>query len=208
MRHFAIAAALLAATAWLGVAARGDERGALQTPMPVKRILEVRRFTLATSFPYSWSREKLDVSSGALVVLEVDPKYVMPTTAFRPVLYAGNLPVQRLNQGDKSGRVIGLIPGNVDLATTPIWFGAPELPDRVTADMARTELGRAEKAGIRATPRTKSALAERPVAVAPDLAALLRTVGADLVLVHSPQEKELARIWRLPVARAPPAKPD
>jgi hypothetical protein len=35
-----------------------------------------------------------------------------------------------------------------------------------------------------------------------DAAALLRGLAADLVLQYSPQEKDLAAQWRLPIARA------
>ena len=147
------------------------------------------------------------VSSGTLVVLEVDPALVVPRDTLEPVLYAGNIPVMRLNHGHKSGRVIGIIPGNVDLATTPIWFGAPELPGRVTTAMAKTERARAEKAGaVRAFGQTPIVGLDQSAAASEDLAALLRTLAADLVLKYSPQEKDLADSWRLPVAKAPPKK--
>src|SRR5262245_55748373 len=83
-----------------GGTAHGEDQAALVTPAPVRNVLEVRRFKLATPFVYSWSKEKLEVSAGALVVLEVDPRYLVPDSSLRPVLYAGDLPVQRLNQGD------------------------------------------------------------------------------------------------------------
>ncbi len=44
----------------------------------------------------------------------------------------------------------------------------------------------------------------RPAATAADLAALLRDQVAPLVLDYSPQEKDLAETWRLPVAKASP----
>jgi hypothetical protein len=144
------------------------------------------------------------VSSGTIVVLEVDPALVVPRDALEPVLYAGNVPVMRLNHGHKSGRVVGIIPGNVDLATVPIWFGAPELPGRVTTAMAEAERGRAEKSGaLRTFGQTSIVGLNQSTAASEDLAALLRTVAADLVLAYSPQEKDLVEAWRLPVAKAP-----
>ena len=142
------------------------------------------------------------VSSGTLVVLEVDPALVIPRNTLEPVLYAGNIPVQRLNHGDKSGRVIGIVPGNIDVTTMPVWFGTPQLPERVTTAMAETERTRAEKAGFTRTfERTSIVGLDSPATVSKDLAALLRTVAADLVLTYSPQDKDLAESWRLPVAR-------
>jgi hypothetical protein len=183
-----------------------DERAA-PTPASVKGILLARRFTLQTPYTNTWSRERGKVSRGTFVVLEVDPAYVDPRdVALNPVLYAGDATVIRLNHGSGSGRVIGIIPGDVDLATTPIWFGSPELPERVTQDVVRVERARAEKAGLRPFPATRIASVERPAVAAADLAALLRDVAAQLVYEYSPQEKRLADTWRLPEAKATPKK--
>ena len=177
------------------------------TPVAVKGILLARRFTLATPYINNWSKERARVSTGVLVVVEVNPAYVDPRDAvMNPVLYAGDVAVIPLNQGNRSGRVIGIIPGNVDLTTAPIWFGAPELPERITPDVVRSERARAEKAGVRALPATKISSVERPAVTAQDLATLLRTVAADLVYEYSPQEKELADSWRLPEAKASPRR--
>ena len=177
------------------------------TPAPVKNILLVRPFTLGRPYLYDWSAEKLTVQSGLLVVLEVDPALVVARDSLEPVLYAGDVPVQRLNHGSASGRVIGIIPGNVNLAATPIWFGAPGLPGRITAEMARAARSKAERAEIRPFPANKIAAVTRPAVSAPDLTALLRDVAAALVEQYSPQEKDLANLWRLPVAEAPRRKP-
>jgi hypothetical protein len=209
-----IAAVVLAALL-LGLPVRGTcqsnalpaEVAAPATSAAVKGILAARRFTLRTPFPYTWTKEHIMVSSGTLVVLEVDPALVVPRDTLEPVLYAGNVPVMRLNHGHKSGRVVGIIPGNVDLATTPIWFGVPELPGRVTTAMAEAERARAEKSGaLRTFGRAPIVGLDQSAAASEDLAALLRTVAADLVLTYSPQEKDLADSWRLPVAKAPPKK--
>lgn len=184
------------------------KRAVPATPAPIKDILAARRFTLETPYQYTWSKERIMVSTGVLVVLEVDPAYVVPRDALEPVLYVGNVPVQRLNHGNVSGRVIGIVPGNIDLATALIWFGTPELPGRVTASMVESERARAEKAGMRPFPKARIDAVEHPAVTAKDLdlAALLRNVAAELVLQYSPQEKELAESWRLPVAKPPPKK--
>jgi hypothetical protein len=146
------------------------------------------------------------VSTGVLIVLEVDPALVVPRDTLEPVLYAGDVAVQRLNHGYPSGRVIGIVPGNIDLASAPIWFGSPQLPERVTESTVRSERARAEKAGMQPFGSAKIASIQRQAAAATDLAALLREVAADLVYEYSPQEKELADSWRLPTAKAPPKK--
>jgi hypothetical protein len=187
-------------------AIHGGETAIPPTPAPVKGILYAHPFTLRTPYRNDWSKERTMVSTGVLVVLEVDPALVVPRDSLEPVLYAGNVTVQRLNHGYPSGRVIGIIPGNVDLATTPIWFGSPELPERVTAETVRSERALAEKAGVRPFAAQKIAGVERPTISATDLAALLRDVAAQLVYQYSPQEKELADSWRLPTANAAPKR--
>jgi hypothetical protein len=192
-----------------GVAGQNVERGREipSTPASVKNILYAQRFTLEAPYINDWSKERARVSTGVLVVLEVDPAYVDPRDAvINPVLYAGDVTVIRLNHGNRSGRVIGIIPGDVNLATAPIWFGSPQLPERLTESIIQSERERAEKAGVRAFPSARISAIERPVVAAKDLATLLRTTGADLVLEFSPQEKSLAEIWRLPVAKAPPRR--
>ena len=170
------------------------------TPTPVNDILYARRFTLQVPYKYTFSKEQPLVTAGTLVVLQVDPALVARTDQLQPVLYAGDVAVQRLNHGDQSGRVIGIVPGSVNLATAPIWFGPPQLPERVTAADARAERGRAEKAGVRPFGAQKIAAVERPAVAVADLGVLLRDVAAQLVEQFSPQEKELADAWRLPEA--------
>ena len=174
------------------------------TPAPVRNLLFVQPFTLETPFINTFSKERERVSNGVLIVVEVDPALVIPRNTLEPVLYAGNAAVQRLNHGEQSGRVIGIVPGTLNLAAAPIWFGTPGLPERVTQNTIQYERGLADKAGVRAFPSTRLDSLQRPVLAAKDLATLLRTVAADLIYEYSPQEKELADSWRLPEAKAVP----
>jgi len=208
MRFLTTAFALSLLVVALGVAGQKVERGSARpaTPAPVKSILFAQPFTLETPFINTFSKEREKVSNGVLIVLEVDPALVVPRNTLEPVLYAGNVTVQRLNQGEQSGRVIGIVPGTINLATAPIWFGTPALPERVTQSTVQYERGLAERAGVRAFPPAQLSSIQRPVVAAKDLATLLRTVAADLVDQYSPQEKQLADSWRLPEAKATPKR--
>ncbi|MEM1181815.1 MAG: hypothetical protein AAGM22_25950 [Acidobacteriota bacterium] len=168
-------------------------------PKSVIDVVHVQPFQLDQSFRSDWQQEKPEVQSGLLVVLNIDTALVIPRDALEPVLYAGDHVVQRLNRGDKSGFVVGIIPGTPDLSTVPIWFGTPALPEAIDAQLLSTERARAEGAGIRpvGTVGAKS-LAREPV-VASDLTALLRDHAAALVQQYSPQEQRLADSWRLAV---------
>jgi len=205
MRFLATAFALGLFLMAPGVVTQNVERSSQRpvTPAPVRNLLFAQPFTLETPFINTFSKEHESVSNGVLIVVEVDPALVIPRNTLEPVLYAGNAAVQRLNNGEQSGRVIGIVPGTLNLATAPIWFGTPQLPERVTQNTIQYERGLADKAGVRAFPSTRLDSIQRPVVAAKDLATLLRTVAADLIYEYSPQEKELADSWRLPEAKRP-----
>lgn len=205
----AFAASLLIMPACISGQTTGRDGGYQTPPVPVavKNILYARPFTVETPFINNWSKDRAKASSGVLVVLDVDPVYVDRRDAvLNPVLYAGNTTVMRLNRGDQSGRVIGIIPGTIDLAGAPIWFGSPEQVDRVTDETVRAERARAEQAGVRSFGRERISAVQRPAVRATNVAALLRDVAAELVYEFSPQEKKLADKWRLPTATAPPKR--
>lgn len=167
-------------------------------PVAVIDILEIQPFGLKEAYQYDWLQDRPLVSDGLLVVLKVDPSQVVPRNAAEPVLYAGDRTVQRLNQGDRSGYVVAIIPGDLDLASEPIWFGRPELPERVTPEVIKEERDLADSAGIKAFGADKIQGALRGAIAVEDLATLLRGPAADLVLKYSPDEKDLAATWRLP----------
>jgi hypothetical protein len=167
-------------------------------PQQVIDIVRIQPFRLEKSYQYDWRSERPDVSSGLLIVIKVDPKLVTPTNALEPVLYAGNQTVQRINQGNESGFVIGIIPGQIDLSKEPVWFGTPDLPERIDEKMITIERASAKRSGIKAPKSTDIQSRTRALIVAPDLTTLLREHAADLILEFSPQEKHLVDSWRLP----------
>ncbi len=184
------------------------------TPTPVDDIVYARPFTLEQGYKYIWSKERPWVSEGTLVVLKVDKALVYPREIAMPVLYVGNLPAERLNRGHESGFVIAIVPGQVDLRQTPIWFGAPNFPHMVDTAMANAQRELADKAGIKpfAQERIAAALAEGSQRTnAADQRALLRDVVSELILKYSPQEKQLAHEFRIPTVGEPapagPARP-
>jgi hypothetical protein len=180
--------------------AAGEQGRVPATPAAALDILVIQPFRLKVGYHYDWLKSRPFVSDGLLVVLRVDPSYVFPRDSAEPVLYAGDRTVQRLNHGHGSGYVIGIIPGEIDLAAAPMWFGRPELPERVTPEVIQEERAIADSAGIKAFSADKIADARRDAIEADDLAALLRGPAADLVLKFSPDEKHLADTWRLPTS--------
>jgi hypothetical protein len=201
--------AIIASTCLLGLAAGvlASEPPAIPpTPAPVNDILYARPFTLEQGYKYVWSKERPSVSEGTLLVLKVNPALVYPREIAMPVLYVGNQPAERLNRGNESGCLIVIVPGKVDLTKTPIWFGAPNFPHMVDNAAANAQRALADKAGIKplSAERVNAALAAGGKAVkAADERALLRDVVSELILKYSPQEKQLAKEFRVPTVGEP-----
>jgi hypothetical protein len=166
-------------------------------PRDVQDLVLAQPFTLAKGYKNTWSAQRETVTSGVVVVLKVEPTLAVRRDALERVLYAGNAPVQRLNRGDQSGRIIGIVPGVISLA-------GPNLPERATPGSVDAERAQATQSGVRPLAADKLRAVTLPSVTAPDLAALLRDRVASLVLEHSPQDKELANAWRADTATASP----
>ena len=119
------------------------------TPHAVDGLLYARTFTLQMGIEYPWYRGLPVVTEGMLLVLDVDPALVYPRQIAQPVLYVGNFMAIPVNWGYPAGKVMVIVPGVVDLAKTPIWFGRPELPERVTGEMIARERELAESQDVR-----------------------------------------------------------
>lgn len=180
------------------------EYEAVHTPAPVEDLVYVRPFTLSKGYRWSSVYEEPKADRGVIVVLRVNPKLVIPRNGPSPILYVGNRMLQALNFGHTSGHVIGLIPGDVDLSKTLIWFGPPTAPGRITLRSIQAERALAEKAGIHPFSAKQIETVTKPAIIAPNLRALLRGELAELVLEYAPEEGSLARKWRLPEAKAEP----
>ena len=111
-------------------------------------LLHAQRFTLEEPHEYRWMKDHPAITEGTLVVLEVNPECARPRQAAMPVLYAGDIPAEIAIDGYPSGRLVAFIPGHVDLTKTPIYYGAPDLPERVDAERGALELTAAIKSGI------------------------------------------------------------
>ncbi|HTU64755.1 MAG TPA: hypothetical protein VMF52_02290 [Steroidobacteraceae bacterium] len=167
-------------------------------PVPIKGILAAERFTLAEPYEEPVAQGSLKVSAGILLVLDVDPGAVIPTDALERVLYVGGAPVIPLNQGDQSGHLLVIVPSSTDAASAQYWFGAPALPEALTADKLKAEQSAANKAGIKPPGAAAIKKVERKAVDVRDQSALLRDVAAPLVDEFSPQDAPYAAQWRLP----------
>jgi len=182
----------------LVLAASGLAAAPPPTPAPVEGLLYSREFRLETPYRYAWSAERPTVTHGQIVVLQVDPALVRTRQMAEPVLYVGNTPAQCLNSGYASGRVVAIVPGDVDLEREPVWFGTPALPERIDEDRARRERRLATAAGIGPfAPRVVAVARKRggaPLNV-PDAEALLHH-AATLIERYATTEQDRADALR------------
>jgi hypothetical protein len=172
------------------------------TPAAVEEVVYARSFETANAFKFIWSKDRPTGNTGTLLVLKVNPDLVLPRQVAMPVLYVGEQTAQRINHGHESGYVIAIVPGDVDLAKSPVWFGTPDFPHQVDAGMARAERQLAAQAGIKPFPAeavnaARARGGDRLNIV--DMKALLRTEVAELILQYAPQESHLADGFRIPV---------
>lgn len=202
-RSFGLALLLTSVSSW---AARGQDDGPVSVPVvptgtgqEVRALLLARTVRLAEPYRYRWHAEQVSVSEVTVLVMEIDREFLRPRQVDVPVLYVGTLPAEVASSGYGSGRRIVVVPGVPDLATTAIYFGSTELPERVTHARGQAELAAAHAAGVRpqgaeAVARARAAGGE-PLAVA--TRELLYLYLAELLDRFAPDEAELAELYRI-----------
>ncbi|MFO0974453.1 MAG: hypothetical protein U1A27_13580 [Phycisphaerae bacterium] len=175
------------------------------TPHAVNDLLVARPFHLDNGYQNDWRKERATVRDGYVIVLAVERELVHPRQTAEPILYVGNQTAERLNIGYDSGHVVALVPAPIDLATAPIWFGTPGLPEQVDAAKITDQRRTAEQAGIRpiAGAKVDAALKSGGARLtALDKNDLLRQI-VPLVRTFAPTEHELAQSMALqPVGAA------
>ena len=192
----ALAVALLVggAAAWVRTPTPQPPAQAPARDGAVKGLLFAEPFRLAQPYAHTWRLESPQVHSGWLLVLEVEREVAVRRELAEPVLYVGDQTAERVNAGDIAGRLVVIVPGDLDPAADPAWFGAPELPERVDAAIVARELAAARAAGVppllRAARSRPDALGHAQVEFA-DRTALERH-AAELVLRWAPEEREQA----------------
>lgn len=188
------------------------------TPAGITTLLEVREFRLGEAYEHRFSKEKPSVTAGYLVVLRAPSAYLAPRQVEMPVLMAGTTPVEPLNVGYASGQLVAIIPSPVDaqgkltldLASTPIYFAPPSLPEQIDADFAKRLLAQAERSGIRGATADVMRQAKAKGGATLELAnrEALDVVAGGLVRHYAADEVEVADALEGKIDSTPrPAKP-
>jgi hypothetical protein len=199
------AAALAAAAIGGGVIAFSGERQ-IASPLPAQpaapqiqpiELIEATPFRLVEAHTHHYRAEAPRYDAGTLLVLRMAPELLVPRQTFENVLYVGAETAERVNVGDRSGFLVALVPGTPDLSTTPIFWGQPELPERVTAAEAQRQLDLARSAGVTAPGAAAAQGAAREAVELYDSYELLR-FASYAVERFSPQEQDLIGGLRAP----------
>lgn len=167
----------------------------------VRALLYAQPFTLQRPEVFWWRAERPSYQAGWLLVLEVDPARVQPSDRAEPVLYVGDTVAERVNHPFRTGRLVVLVPSALapdgtpalDLATAPVWFGAPELPERIDAAAVAAARAAAPQARAFTPDEIAQARAHSNPAILLEERADLDPILGELVREHAPEEPDLAR---------------
>lgn len=206
----------------LGAVAFGVQakvRGSAQVSAPrasaqggeVRDLVLAAPFVLDEPWTHAWRAESPSFRAGWLLVLEVDPKLVRPTELAQPVLCGEGESLERMNHGFESGRVVAILPSELDargypsadLASTTFFFAPAALPESTTGATIRRELGLAHARGLH--PFDGKVVAEALLRGGGLIAVRDRVeldrLAAQLILEHAPSERERAEQMLVPVTR-------
>jgi len=192
------AALVLTAVMWEGTQSPEASSDPVQPAAEQELVLlQAHPFQLAVPELHTWRAEQATYDRGQLLVLQADPASLLPHQSYDPVIYVGAQTVERVNTGAESGYLVAILPGEVELSEAPIFFGDPELPERVTAVVAADQLALARAAGARATDSARvMALTRDPVTLADG--SELRVFASHLIEEFSPGEGDLISGLRAP----------
>jgi hypothetical protein len=169
------------------------------TPGEVRAVRDVVHVQVEPGYAWTWTAAPRTVTELTAFVVDVDPTLVVPSQVSQRALYVGATPAERVNVGLGCSCLIALVPGRVDLSTTPVYFGTDTLPERVDDAHGAAELAAAVAAGVKPFAATEVLAATAPDAVATSAHAVYAVLMADLVQRWAPQEAALAAGWQVPL---------
>lgn len=140
----------------------------------VLQLLAVVPFTLGSPEPTAVQPWREPFTEGSLLVLRVDPATRVPTQGLARTWWVGDQPVRTFGFDPAGGCLVAVVEGPVDWATTPVFLGPPELPERVDRTLSRQRLAEAVAGGARPLPPADVAALTRKAAAWADGGALHR----------------------------------
>ena len=115
----------------------------------VLAVEAVQPFELRTGYTYHWISTQPTLTEGTMLLLRVDPAWLVPSDTRSPVLYVGDTPAEPVAGGWPSDHLVVVVPGRPDLRQVPVYMGGTELPERVTPQDGAATLALARRQGVR-----------------------------------------------------------
>jgi len=184
--------------------ARPEDVGATRPDVPAEpqraptRLVRMQPFVLDEGYVHAWRAERPVVTAGYLIAVATDRDLLVRRQTGEPVLYAGAQTAERLNDGTSTGVVVAIVPVERNGAGRPrwsagrqaVWFGDPELPERVTARAIAAQARKAARLGVSAPRPPELRAASLPLAPLRDRVEL-EHLAADWIEELSPDEVDL-----------------
>jgi len=181
-----------------------EDVGATRPDVPAEpqrtptRLLRIRPFVLDEGYVHEWRAERPTVTAGYLIAVATDRHLLVRRQTGEPVLYAGAQTAERLNDGTSTGVVVAIVPVERNGAGKPrwsagrqaVWFGDPELPERVTTRAIAAQARKAARLGVSAPRLPELRAASLTLATLRDRVEL-EHLAADWIEELSPDEVDL-----------------
>jgi hypothetical protein len=179
------------------------EVGPSASPDDVTGVLFVQPFTLDQACTYDWRADQPAMTSGWILAVGVTPELAEQKDTWNPVLYVGRYPADIVATDPQLGRMVVIVPGDVDLAHDPVFFGSLELPDQVTAERAGEEMQAALAAGFQPMTAEALRLASAESVQVADAWHLYAGPVADAIDSWAPAARGIAESFRVPLVSSP-----
>ncbi|MEM7311309.1 MAG: hypothetical protein AAF682_31875 [Planctomycetota bacterium] len=215
-KHISLVTLLASAAAAATAFAFQNEEAPSSAPATLEqsevRLLFAQPFQLDHGYAHAWRADQPPVTAGYLVALRAEAELLPPMQIHHPLMFAGEMPLERINDGSDSGVYIGILPSatgsdgapTLDLKETPIFWSKPDiLPESLSIADARRVLSQAVAAGVepQADERVDDALAEGGGTVYVSGLGALRRYAADVIERYSPLETDLVSGLRAPLLK-------
>ena len=162
-------------------------------PDGVLALDSVEHFTLDAPLRYHWVAGAPSMQQGTLFVVEISPDSAHVSQAGGPVLYVGTIPAALTHPGVTDSHLVAFVPQHVDLSATPVFWGPPDLPERVTPSKGQAALQETSAKPFSPNQVRDATVPQRHF----DHEAALYVRIAELIEAHAPADLDFAHGYQL-----------
>lgn len=129
---------------WMALAQGADPES---TPPVVEAVTWAQPFEVTEPMAYPMRADRPEVRQGWMLEVRVPPGSSRVQSIHSPVVYVGDWPSRRANLTSDGTCLALWVPGTVDWGATPIFFGPPIPPEKVSPEQAADAAAAAAEAG-------------------------------------------------------------